>query len=578
MSQPLEKLLKVKKLLKAAKKLPAPGQGENLVTMALAASTKLTGAAAAKVMLLPFSDPKIGLNDQTGMRAFKQSLALLAPAQSKTIAKIPEVSGLTPGEIAEWLDKLQRGSRAKSEPLRGVPAIYVKPQSAEIREKCANVLGKAFAEKASDRLVQAISIRMTAGTRESAATQVQAMVMEFGMPQEPPPTSGDFDHLRESLHQALGAKIERVSFFRERFYKWIAPLRADWEKKLVAGASSWSTTGAQRESATDLGSASDVCWLNDSMRAVGAPKDCAAMAEDPSVTRIGIPRMLERELDVTGVTVGAAAFRLKTGFAGKGILVAVIDGEVDATHPALAGRVLQKKNFTGEAWGSPDHHGTGVAGIIASSQNKLKGMAPGVDIASYKVFATNQAAQGTDFDATLAVQQALEDGVRIANCSWGVGPATDGTSREARAFDRAWDLGMILVKSAGNNGPGAGTMTSPADARGVIVVGATNRKGKLLEAYSSRGPVPAKPGPDVLTPGGSFGDGIRSLTVGGGTGDIGRGTSFAAPHVVGLAALLLQQNPNATPDQIKAMLIANASPIAGNTVAGCGAGLVKLKA
>lgn len=300
------------------------------------------------------------------------------------------------------------------------------------------------------------------------------------------------------------------------------------------------------------------------------------MAEDPSVTRIGIPRLLEKELNVTGVTIGAIAFRAHTGFTGKDILVAVIDGEVDSKHPALAGRVLQKKNFTGEAWGTPDHHGTGVAGIIASAQNKLMGIAPGVVIASYKVFATNQSAQGTDFDATLAVQQALEDGVRIANCSWGIGPATDGTSREARAFDRAWDLGMILVKSAGNKGPGAGTLTSPADARGVIVAGATDRKGKRLQDYSSRGPVAAKPGPDVLTPGGSDGDGIRSLMPGGGTGDIGMGTSFAAPHVAGLAALLLQQNPNSTPDQIRAMLIAKASPIAGNTVAGCGAGLVKL--
>ena len=566
-----------KKIADLAKKEATPGRGKHLVTMALAGATKLTHAAAGKMLGKSFSDPMIGVKDKAGMKAFKQSLALLAPAQSKAIAKMPEVSGLTPGEIAAWMDRLQRGARTKQPPLRGAPAVFVKSQSAETRAKCANILGKAFAEKASDRLVQAISIRMTAGTRESAASGVQAMVMEFGMPQQapPPPFSSSSDP-RESFHLALGAKTEQMSFYRERFYKWIAPMRADWEKRLVAGPSSWSTTGAQRESATDLGSASDVCWLNDTMRAVGAPKDCSAMAEDPSVTRIGIPRLLEMELNVTGVTIGAIAFRAHTGFTGKDILVAVIDGEVDSKHPALAGRVLQKKNFTGEAWGSPDHHGTGVAGIIASAQNKLMGIAPGVVIASYKVFATNQSAQGTDFDATLAVQQALEDGVRIANCSWGIGPATDGTSREARAFDRAWDLGMILVKSAGNKGPGAGTLTSPADARGVIVAGATDRKGKRLQDYSSRGPVAAKPGPDVLTPGGSDGDGIRSLMPGGGKGDIGMGTSFAAPHVAGLAALLLQQNPNSTPDQIRAMLIAKASPIAGNTVAGCGAGLVKL--
>jgi serine protease AprX len=239
---------------------------------------------------------------------------------------------------------------------------------------------------------------------------------------------------------------------------------------------------------------------------------------------------------------------------------------VDAAQAALKGRVLQKKNYTKEAWGHPDKHGTGVAGIIASADKKFAGIAPGAKIASYKIFATNEADQGSDFDATLAIQQAVEDGVVIANCSWGVGPATDGTSREARAFNRAWDLGLIIVKSAGNNGPGAGTMTSPADARGVIVAGATDRKGKKLQDYSSRGPIAAKPGPDFVTPGGAFGgDEIRSLLAGGGTGSIGVGTSFAAPHVVGAIALLLDQNPQLTPDQVRAALLGKCVAIAGGT-------------
>ena len=137
---------------------------------------------------------------------------------------------------------------------------------------------------------------------------------------------------------------------------------------------------------------------------------------------------------------------------------------------------------------------------------------------------------------------------------------------------------MILVKSAGNGGPGAGTMTSPSDARGVIVVGATSRDGATVSSYSSRGPAAAKPGPDLVAPGGSGAakDAINCLIPGGTIGPVGEGTSFAAPHISGAMALLLQQNPGATPDELKAKLLANAQALAVNPPEACGAGLLIL--
>jgi serine protease AprX len=197
-------------------------------------------------------------------------------------------------------------------------------------------------------------------------------------------------------------------------------------------------------------------------------------------------------------------------------------------------------------------------------------------IYSYKVLATAPVGNGDDFAGALAIQQALEDGADVANCSWGAGPAGDGTSREARAATTAWALGLVVVKSAGNRGPGAGTMTTPADAPGILVVGATSLDCGRVEGYSSRGPAGSRPGPDVVAPGGGDTGRIRCCTLGGGFGDAGAGTSYAAPHVSGVAALHLQQDPDLVPDQLRDRLRADARRLADVPEAAQGAGLLCL--
>jgi len=291
--------------------------------------------------------------------------------------------------------------------------------------------------------------------------------------------------------------------------------------------------------------------------------------------RIDLPRRLEADLFDTREVVGAREYASRSGHNGDGIIVAVIDSEVALRHPGLAGRVVHKRNFTGEAFGNPGDHGTAVAGIVASEE----GIAPGATIYNYKVLATNRFLNGEDFDGALALQRALEDGAHVANCSWGAGPATDGTSREARACNTAWALGLAIVKSAGNNGPGRSTLTTPADAEGVVVVGATDRAGTRVEDYSSRGPTGAGASrPHLVAPGGSPGDGIITCLVGGGYGDCGFGTSFAAPHVTGLIALLLAAKPATDPDELREILISNSAPLPGLSAVDQGAGLVSLAA
>jgi serine protease AprX len=318
-----------------------------------------------------------------------------------------------------------------------------------------------------------------------------------------------------------------------------------------------------------------VCWLNRTVRTWAGPQALAEVAADPAVTGVDVPRRIMADADTPNhIAIGFPAFFQQTSLTGANITVAVIDSEVASNHPALKGRIVHRRNYTAEAWGNPNSHGTAVAGIIAGDDPFNGGLAPDCTIYNYKVLATNRLFNSDDFGGALAIQQALEDGIDVANCSWGAGPTGPTPSREARAADAAWSLGMTIVKSAGNGGPGPSTMTTPADAQGIIVVGAMDDAGTAIQDYSSRGPAGAKPGPDFAAPGGSTAEAIACCLLGGGFGDAGIGTSFAAPHVSGLLALLLQRDPNLVPDQLRQQLRQSARPLFGVSPAAQGSGLV----
>jgi serine protease AprX len=474
----------------------------------------------------------------------------------------------------------------------------------QARKRTRDALGADVESKATDEFCVAFAVAPSGAFAESAGA---ARVFAEAMPTRSPAASApavlemvaepeaggelpdDIEatlstRVRESLGGALDdlaqaetalallARQARVKSAREDFLRRAGLVRDEVER---------GTSALMRGAAAPAGVPEperplvEICWLNRTIRTADA-RAMSGVAGDPAVERVDIPRRLQPDAVALDVMLEAAAeVRAAQSLTGKGVTVAVIDSEVALGHPALRDRVIHRRNYTREAWGTPHSHGTAVAGIIGGESTEYSGMATHATIYNYKVLASQPAFSGTDFDGALAIQQALEDGVRVANCSWGAGPATDGTSREARACDRAWRFGLTVVKSAGNNGPGQGTLTTPADAEGVIVVGATGDDGKKVEGYSSRGPTgDGRQRPHLVAPGGVDGVGLQGLVPGGGVGPITWGTSFAAPHVTGLLALLLERNPELSPTAQRDALLAACKPLGRVSKNQQGAGLV----
>ncbi|WP_157862230.1 S8 family serine peptidase [Wenjunlia vitaminophila] len=174
-----------------------------------------------------------------------------------------------------------------------------------------------------------------------------------------------------------------------------------------------------------------------------------------------------------------------TGARGDGMTVAVIDSGVDYTHRDLGAgfgpghKVVAGHDFVNNDADPADDngHGTHVAGIIAADgegdPDRITGVAPHAELTAYKVMDDRGLGYVSDIIAGLdaAVDPANPHRADVVNMSLG-GPG-DGTDPLGLAASAAVDLGVVVVASAGNSGPGAQTVGTPASARGVISVGAS---------------------------------------------------------------------------------------------------------
>ncbi|MEU8181412.1 type VII secretion-associated serine protease mycosin [Micromonospora sp. NPDC049047] len=220
---------------------------------------------------------------------------------------------------------------------------------------------------------------------------------------------------------------------------------------------------------------------------------------------------------------------------GRGVVVAVLDSGVEASHPDLRGQVLpggRSYGASGDGRADENGHGTHMAGIIAAKsggRDGVDGIAPGAKILPIKM----RKGSGTYDDGAIAlgIRMAVDGGAKVINLS--VGGMGAASSEEQSAITYALDHGVVVIAAAGNTAKGDVGIVNPANTPGVIAVTGTTKGGSFWSG-SVQGPEAVVAAP---------GDGIYNVANEGGYG-WGDGTSDSTAIVSALAALILEKYPN----------------------------------
>jgi serine protease len=227
-------------------------------------------------------------------------------------------------------------------------------------------------------------------------------------------------------------------------------------------------------------------------------------------------------------------------YSGEGVIAFVVDGGIRLTHEDFGGRASCGFDAYPEDGGSCSDlvgHGTHVAGTLGGARY---GVAKGVELVSVKVLPSAGGGSLAAFIAGVDYVKAAKDAnpkqPMVANMS--VGGARRKSANDA--VKAAADAGVVMVAAAGNSARSACSI-SPGSSDKVITVGATKKKDKFA-VFSNFGPCV-----DILAPG----QGIISAFVRSDTDSIKKtGTSMAAPHVAGVAAMYLEKHPNMSPQEV----------------------------
>lgn len=289
--------------------------------------------------------------------------------------------------------------------------------------------------------------------------------------------------------------------------------------------------------------------------------------ENFNLPRINRVEDIENGLQVSQVNEEANLLGINllwnAGYNGTGVNIAIMDNGIDFTHPALSTRYFNDIDISTNNTTPCKDHGTPVAGVIAANLNNnntdVQGMAFGSKIHDISFGCIGSTIEG---DILAGFDYILENNatIDVVNTSFG-------------GFAPSWDFivekleseGIILVGSAGNDGPGFHTTTTGGPGNSIygISVGASDRNGQLT-LFSARGPASNMLfKPDVIAPGVN----INSTSSLGGY-SLNSGTSFSSPLVAGgISSLISALNSlgyNWNPGVIKAALLNTAENITNN--------------
>jgi subtilisin family serine protease len=337
--------------------------------------------------------------------------------------------------------------------------------------------------------------------------------------------------------------------------------------------------------------------------AVVLPRDeLGRLASVPGVAQVWPSVTYRALLDKSPQLIGADKLWDAPAFdtAGNGIKIGIIDDGVDEKHPFFdaSGYTMPPgfpkgntsyttaKVIVARAFSPPTNnwkyarvpfdptfsdHATHVAGIAAgdyspgvvSRRGPLSGVAPDAYLGNYKVLTVpteNFGLNGNAPEIAAGIEAAVRDGMDVINLSLGEPEIEPTRDLVVAAIDAAADAGVVPAIAAGNEFSdfGFGSISSPGSAPKAITVAAVSKQ-LAVAAWSSGGPTPVSLAlkPDVSAPGVEILSSVPPLE---GTWAAFSGTSMAAPHVAGGAALLLQRHPDWTVAQVKSALVLTGRP------------------
>ena len=238
-----------------------------------------------------------------------------------------------------------------------------------------------------------------------------------------------------------------------------------------------------------------------------------------------------------------------SGYTGQGVRVAVLDSGIDRNHPDLrvvGGYSPYRYGTDANPYIDQNGHGTHVAGTIAALNNSIGvvGVASHADLYAVKVLKAD--GRGSFVDIAKGIEWSINNGMHVVNMS--LGSNTYSQAIHEMVDYAYYSKGIIVVAAAGNDGNGYGdTVDFPARHDSVIAVANVDQYNNRVASSSTGNTVEiSAPGHNVYStvPGGGY----SSMT----------GTSMASPHVAGVYALLRQQQPHASAQQLRNQVNSNA--------------------